>query len=405
MEIVSDMNNLYDAFLLSMKGSSWKEEPQRFEIDFLSEIRKLQIELEEKTYKTSTCSEFELNERGRIRLAHGGRMRDRVVRHTLCDDVLTPALEPYLIHNNGASQKGKGIDFARKNFEEDLHNFWLEHHSNNGWVGFMDLSKFYDNILHDGVRGSVNPKIDDFSAWLLDNILSSFQIDVSYMSDKEYSECLSKKFDSLEYYETIPNEWKTGEKYMEKSVDIGDQTAQNIGVYYPTPIDNYIANVCGFHKDGRYMDDIYMIHENRECIKETMEGVKEQAEKLGLFINEKKTRICHLSETFKYLQIKYFLADTGKVVKRINPKSVTRERRKLKAYKRLLNDGKMTYPAIEQAYRSWMGSYARIMSKEQIEHMKGLYMQLYGKDPRWKKRKVLTAKEKRRLMWRLKRAS
>ena len=38
-------------------------------------------------------------------------MRDRVVRHLLCDDILNPILKPYLIHNNGASQKGKGVSF------------------------------------------------------------------------------------------------------------------------------------------------------------------------------------------------------------------------------------------------------------------------------------------------------
>ena len=37
---ISDMNVLYDAFLASMRGSAWKEEPQKFEIDFLSEIVK-----------------------------------------------------------------------------------------------------------------------------------------------------------------------------------------------------------------------------------------------------------------------------------------------------------------------------------------------------------------------------
>ena len=122
---ISDMNVLYDAFLASMRGSAWKEEPQKFEIDFLSEIVKLKQELETRTYRTSKGSEFTLYERGKIRRVHGGRMRDHVVRHALCDAVLDEALKPYLIHNNSASQKGKGIKFARQMFEQDLHNYWL----------------------------------------------------------------------------------------------------------------------------------------------------------------------------------------------------------------------------------------------------------------------------------------
>ena len=77
---ITDMNTLYDAFLASMKGSAWKEEPQKFEINFLSEIVKLKQELEAREYRTMPGSEFTLNERGKIRHIHGGRMRDRVVR-------------------------------------------------------------------------------------------------------------------------------------------------------------------------------------------------------------------------------------------------------------------------------------------------------------------------------------
>ena len=74
---IADLNVLYDAFRASLKGSAWKEEPQKFEIDFLSEIVKLKQELETREYKTMPGSEFTLNERGKIRHIHGGRMRDR----------------------------------------------------------------------------------------------------------------------------------------------------------------------------------------------------------------------------------------------------------------------------------------------------------------------------------------
>lgn len=384
METVSDMNNLYDAFLASMNGSSWKEEPQRFEIDVLSELAALQRELETKTYKTTPGSEFTLNERGKIRHIHGGRMRDRVVRHCLCDKVLTPALEPYLIHNNGASRKGKGVSFAREQFEKDLHNFYLEHGHNNGYVGFVDFSKFYDNIPHKGIMESIEPLIDPFSAWLLREIVSTFRIDVSYMSDEEYAECMEKKFNSVRYYEEVSREMRTGEKFMEKSVDIGDQTSQDIGVFYPTRIDNYVTVVRGFRKYVRYMDDIAMIHEDRDYIRETIEGIKKEASEMGMFINDKKTRIVRMSDTFTYLQVRYFVTSTGKVVKRINSRSLTRERRRLKAYKRLISKGEMTYDRVEQAYKSWMGAFTKIMSKKQIKHIKELYKELYGKEPRWK---------------------
>ena len=384
---ISDMNVLYDAFLASMRGSAWKEEPQKFEIDFLSEIVKLKQELETRTYRTSKGSEFTLYERGKIRRVHGGRMRDHVVRHALCDAVLDEALKPYLIHNNSASQKGKGIKFARQMFEQDLHNYWLKYRTNTGYVGFVDLSKFYDNIQHEKVKEMVLAKVDEFPGWLFSQIVDTFKIDVSYMTGEEYADCMNWRFDSVKYQESIPEEMRTGQKFMAKSVDIGDQVSQNIGVFYPTRIDNYAKIVRGAKMYGRYMDDIYIIGDTEQYVASVIDGITEQAGGLGLFINERKTRIEKLSSTFMYLQIKYRLSDSGKVIKRINPKSVTRERRKLKAYKRLYDMGKMDYRDIEQAYKSWMGAYTPIMSKEQVKNMKNIYKELFGKEQRWKKLK------------------
>lgn len=384
---LADMNRLYNGFLASMKGSAWKEEPQRFEIDMLTELVKLKHELENREYKTSTGTEFTLNERGKIRHIHGARMRDRVVRHDLCDGELSEALHPFLIYNNGASQKGKGIIFSRTMFERDLHNFWLEHRTNDGYIGFVDFSKFYDNIRHDKIRELVYQKVSEEARWLLDEILSTFEVDVSYMTDEEYARCMDEKFNSVWYYENVPEIARTGQMMMPKSVDIGDQVSQDIGIFFPTRIDNYVKIIRGCKRYGRYMDDAYIVCKDRAELESIIAGICEEAKDLGLFINEHKTHICRLSDTYKYLQIKYTLTETGKVVKRINPAAVTRERRRLKAYRRLMEKGQMPYADIEQAVRSWMGDFARLMSKAQIKHMKKLYASLFGKELIWKQQK------------------
>ena len=381
---LTDLNLLYDSMVKSLKGSAWKAEPQRFMLDFLSEIVALKQEIESRTYRTSPGTEFTLNERGKTRHIHGARMRDRVVRHALCDGELADALRPYLIHNNGASQKGKGLSFSRALFEKDLHNFWLKYRDNDGYIGFIDFSKYYDNIRHDQIKARVGPKISEEGNWLLDEILRTFEIDVSYMTDEEYARCMETKFNSVQYYETIPAEARTGQRFMPKGVDIGDQVSQDIGIYFPTPVDNYVKIVRGCKWYGRYMDDMYIICRDLDELRSIIEGAKEVARCLGIYINDRKTHIVRLSDTYKYLQIKYSLAENGRVIKRINPKAVTRERRRMKAYKRLIVRGEMSYEAAEMAIRSWMGDYSRLMSKKQIQNMKALYRALFGKELSWK---------------------
>lgn len=394
MNELTDLNLMYDGFRKSMLGSAWKEEPQRFEIDVLSEMVKLKREIESRTYRTSQGSEFTLNERGKVRHIHGARMRDRVVRHVLCDNELHRALSPYLIYNNGASQKGKGLSFARKMIERDLHNFWLKYRTNEGFIGFVDLSRFYDNIRHDKVRETVFPHISEEAQWLLNEVLRSCEVDVSYMTEEEFARCMDEKFDSVKYYETIPAEAKTGQKWMKKSLNIGDQVSQNLGIYFPTYIDNYAKIVRGCKWYGRYMDDIYVICKDRDELISIIDGIIHAAESIGLFVNRKKTHIAKLSDTYKYLQIKYSLTKTGKVIKRINPKNVTRERRRLKAYKRLLDKGKMTHDDVEQACRSWMGNYVPLMSRKQVKRMKDLYQNLFERELVWKQKLFSTTGQK-----------
>ena len=79
------------------------------------------------------------------------------------------------------------------------------------------------------------------------------------------------------------------------------------------------------------------------------------------------------------------MTETGRVIRKINPKSITRERRKLKAYKRLLDAKKITYEEIENIFKSWLGGNYKRMSHRQIYNMTDLYIRLFRRRPRWHK--------------------
>ena len=157
-----------------------------------------------------------------------------------------------------------------------------------------------------------------------------------------------------------------------------------IGIAYPSRIDNYIKIVKGCKYYGRYTDDSYIIHESKEFLNEVLEGVLKIADKLELIINPKKTHIAKLSQTFKFLQLKYSLTETGRIIRRINPKAITRQRRKLKAYRRLLDNNRLTYKEIENIFKGWMASNYKNMSQQQITNMSQLYYDLFKEVPTWK---------------------
>ena len=111
LEKLSDANVLVDAFKKASAGSIWKSSVQKYEINLLRNIRKTQTELLNGSYQQGDFLEFELNERGHNRRIKALGIADRVVQRALCDNILMPELEKYMVYDNGASQKNKGVDF------------------------------------------------------------------------------------------------------------------------------------------------------------------------------------------------------------------------------------------------------------------------------------------------------
>ena len=284
---IFDGNLLYESFLRAKQGSDWKTQVQKFEMNYLFELANLQRELESGDYKFQSSTEFALNERGKARRITGEQIKDRVAKHALCDEILTPAVRKYLIYDNGASLKGKGIDFTRRRLLVHLRKYYQKHKSNDGYILLIDFSKYYDNIRHDRLMEQFEKYItDDRALDFLRKVIDRSKVDVSYMTDEEYAGCMNTVFNSLEY----------------QKVDI------------------------------------------------------------------RKTRICKLSSMWRFLQVQYSLTETGRVIRKINPKRLTTMRRKMKKLVHVLSEKEF-----DDWFNSWFQNHYRIMSKRQRENMTTLY--------------------------------
>lgn len=368
---IYDGNVLYEAYLRAKKGSDWKPQVQKFEMNYLLELSKMQKDLANMEYEFLPTTNFTLNERGKTRRITGEQIQDRVVKHALCDEVLNPSLERFLIYDNGASLVGKGISFTRRRLVTHLRKYYAQHKSNEGYILLIDFSKYYDNIRHDVLLKLFEKYVDDEHAlWLLRKTVERSRVDVSYMADDEYENCLNTLFDSL-LYQYMNKSLLTGEKYMGKHLNIGDQVAQTAGVSYRIPIDNYVKIVKGVKFYAGYMDDSYAIHESKEFLEELLEDIIEVAAELGITVNTRKTRICKLSEHWRFLQVQYSLTETGRVIQKINPKRLTAMRRKMKKLA-----PKLTEKDFTDFYKSWFKNHYKLMSKLQRSNIDTLFEQL-----------------------------
>lgn len=355
----------------------WKPQIQMYEMDYLAKLVATSNELESHTYYARKGSSFTIHERGKQRNIRSNPFSDRVVRRCLCDDFLIPTLRRYLIHDNGASLTGKGISFTRRRFEQHLHEYYRKY-GNEGYILLIDFSKYYDNIQHQKLKSRIKRYIkDEEILWLFDRVLDNFKIDVSYLSDELYSKCLNMKFDG-EKQSRLDHKYLTGEKFMHKSLAIGDQVSQICSVFFPTEIDNYCKIVRSIRFYGRYMDDSYIISNDKKFLHEMLNQITKIASELGIFINEKKTRIMKLNQPFTYLKLRYRLTSTGHLIKHVNPQAITRERRRLKKYRRLVDNGRMKVEDTKASFKSWYGSYKKLLSYRTRNNIKALYNELFA---------------------------
>jgi hypothetical protein len=341
---VIDTDNLYASFNRSKSGVSWKESVQRYEANAMCNIAATRGKLIAGESVQSGFKEFTLNERGKIRHIKSVHISERIVQKCLCDYCLNPILTRPLIYDNGASIKGKGVHFALRRLIAHLSKFNRQNgRSNKGYALLVDFSKFFDNIDHAVL----------------------FAMLERHIKDRRVT-ALTRGFVSV---------FGPG-----KSLGLGSQVSQVAAIFYPNQLDHVIKENLRVKYYGRYMDDLYLIHADKEYLKRCLAEIKKVCQTLKITVNEKKTRIVKLSRGMEFLKGKYILLENGRVLRRPGKDSAKRMRRKLKKFKALVNGGQMSFDDLRQAYQSWRGNYRRRFNAyNQVRHMDRLYNGLFIK--------------------------
>lgn len=374
LEAICNANNLYQSFREAKKDVGWKESVQRYELDLLANICKTQQAIRNGTYRIKPMTEFKLHERGRVRLIKAQHISDRVVQRSLNDNMLLPRIRPRLIYDNGASLTGKGADFARKRFRVHLQKAYKDY-GEEAVILYIDFSKYFDNIRHDEALRQLKPYLSEREFEFAQKCFKDFEVDVSYMSDEEYSNCMDVLFNALEYEK--PSDSIVVKKFMRKSVGIGNQLSQVVGILYPSEIDGFCKTVLGLKYYGRYMDDTYIILPNKKEARRIHALLLELYRSKGIFVNEKKTRFNKITGWQCFLKVNYKILPSCRVIRKVHNSTMMRMRRRLRKYKKLCDTGKMTVEHITQCYKGWRGTYRKYDSGYKLHRLDKYFEKLF----------------------------
>ncbi len=318
-ELVS-LKHLNDAFYQCSIISSWKESTQRYRMNLLLNNLTLRNDVLNGTYRVSKTIDFQLSERGKTRNIHAPVIRDRVLQKTVVRHILLPYLTKPLIYDNYASLKNRGTTFARKRFEIMLRRY-IAKHGDNGYILQIDIRKYFDSVDHGILKEMLHERIHEPPEIM--NL-------VDYLIDTSS---------------------ETG-----IGLNLGAEAPQIFAVYYLSFLDSWLKVVKGIKYYGRYMDDMFILSDDREGLKALLEEIRARLSGLKLAVNERKTHIVKLRHGFTFLQIKYNIVEGGRIIKRPTRSKIVRERRRLKRFRGLCNAGRMKEYDVLNCYKSWRQS-------------------------------------------------
>jgi len=318
-EKIWNFENLYRAYRKARRGKRWKGAAAKFEVNLLEALHLLCEQLRAKTYRLSPYNIFKVFE-PKERVVMSNSYKDKVVQHSLCDNVLQPRLEKSFIKDNYASQEGKGTHFGLDRLKEFMQRFYRKN-GVDGWVLKGDIRKYFYSIRHDVLKELVRKYVDDPDClWLIDMIIDSTEGNVG--------------------------------------IPIGNQSSQLFALLYLSPLDHFIKEKLGVKFYGRYMDDFYLIHENKEYLRYCWKEIEKHVNEIGLSLNE-KTNIYPLKNGIDFLGFHTYLTETGAVIRKVRRKSKNNARRKVKKMCDLMEAGKIGPDTVKQSYQSWRGHAAK----------------------------------------------
>lgn len=337
-EAVYDFANLYAAYRAARKGKRWKNTVAKVESNALEAVAYLQKELREGTYRPGAYYEFFVYEPKKRRIQTNS-IKDKIVQHAFCDQVLYPVLSRPFILDNYGSQVNKGTHFGLDRLRDFMREYYRRHGSADGWVLKADVHHYFASIRHDVLKQDVAEHLTD-------------------------PRCLAL---STAIIDSTPGN---------VGIPIGNQSSQIYALLYLNKLDHFVKEVLRIRYYGRYMDDFYLIHEDKAVLKDAWSRIEKHLAARGLELNG-KTNIFPLRNGLDFLGFHTYLTDTGKVIRKVRRSSRERMKRKLRKFSVMYAAGAITKEEITASYQSWRSHAMHGQCRSLVQKYDRIFEQIF----------------------------
>jgi hypothetical protein len=240
IEAIADLDNLKLAFVKSCRAKPLTLDRLDFRGDVEANLRSIGDALLSGSYAPGPYRFFTIIDPKERRIS-AAPFRDRVTQHAIMN-ILDPLFERVQIHHSYACRKGKGTKLAVLTA--------FHHCKSQAWFLKLDVRKYFDSISHEILKKQIRRLVSD-------------------------SLVLAALFAIIDSYETTPG----------RGLPIGNLTSQYFANHYLSGYDHVALEKLRIGRYIRYMDDMALWAEEKECLVAAEKVLRSYAEcELGLVL-------------------------------------------------------------------------------------------------------------------------
>lgn len=330
--------SLLESMYKCQRGVLWKESVSSFSLNGLERCLKLSDELESGTYRERPGKIVHITS-PKPRDALSISFRDRVYQRSLNDNIVYPAMTNGLIYDNGACQRGKGVDFERERIK-CLMQRYMRKNGLNGYVLQCDIKGYFNNIEHSAANKELERKLK-CDCW------------------KAVTEILAKQYSG------------------DRGYNPGSQMVQIIGISLLNDVDHAVKERGRAKQYWRYMDDFAIISADRNFLEKCKKALEVRLSHYSLHLHPKKTRIYPFANGIETLGFRFRPTESGKVVMSVLGQNVKNKKRKLRRLVKRCKAGKMSRQNADKSFECWVSHIRHGDSYKLEQRMRKFYRSLW----------------------------
>ena len=323
---------LYSAYKIARVGKREKQGTAQYEANALACTERLSRILLNGNYIPSKFETFYVYE-PKKRLVQAPAFVDKVVQHALVDNILYDAITRSFIQDSHASQVWKGMHVGLDRLRAQMREYFQKRKGHDetarraaglpfrpgeqwnyadGWILKADVHHFFASIDHDILKQKLRRRV-------VDNRV--FELMCTYIDSTD-------------------------------GLPLGYQTSQLLALMYLDEFDHWVKETLHARYYGRYMDDFYIIHEDKAYLKKCLVEIRERMDELKLELNG-KTAIFPLKNGINFLGFHTYLDSGGAVVMKLRRDSIRRMKDRIKGWKEDFPAGKISREKIVVCWKAW----------------------------------------------------